>query len=306
MRALKRDILGLLPPVKPAAINSRLHTIELFAHTPPAGFRSEIERCLGRKITITPCRDKSGYVHGYRAIINDPPLAVLPVLQRIVDANNDVSVHRVDIALDYKFLNEVEAQLWRIFLNKHVLLKWPPRNARRSYVGDSEYFVHIEAGSKRPRRNGIIYPKEGGLVVRFELRFLGSGPVRRAGLAEPKRLARINPAEKFERHVRVASIKPSMLKRLLRKSRAVRRARTVIERLTIQEFIDGRRRPERLLLRHPISILNVPRRITEWAPQVITHKDGPALFQYTSAFKPLPAPGDTEISDHDLRSRPRE
>src|SRR5262245_47835285 len=96
MSALTRDLPGAVTPVNSATVETRVHTIELFSHTPLRGFRTEIEGCLRRRISIKPCRDRTGFVHGYRAIINDPTLAVLPVLQRIVDANTDVFVHRVD------------------------------------------------------------------------------------------------------------------------------------------------------------------------------------------------------------------
>jgi hypothetical protein len=183
--------------VKPTTTRATADTVELFCRGYlPKGFRKTVERAQGARIKIKPCIDRTGFTQGFRAAINRPRRAGLPVLQKIIDTDRRFCVSCTDCAIDFDFANPADADGWFAYLRQNLCLKWS-RGRRYLDLMDRGTVYWSEAGG---RRNLILYRKT-PCKIRLELRLLNARPVARADLSDPKNLAELNPQNLFARHM---------------------------------------------------------------------------------------------------------
>ena len=226
-------------PVKPTLVRASIDTIELFCRIPPKGLRTRIEAVVGRRIKIAPVIIKKGgqeFHVGDRAIVNQPTLEVLPVLSKLLRYHRGVSMHQVDIAFDFHYRNEDEADHGDDQLCQHLVLKHRSRRAGKVFYDNQESMYWCRGAKKGKRRfaRELLVYRKARKVVRIELRFQNAGAVRRAGLADPEKLASINPAEIFERNLRLITMKESYIEKTVRRAVKKDRERHLRSRATIR------------------------------------------------------------------------
>jgi hypothetical protein len=290
MRAPARGVPGDVPDIELERVTATVDTIELFFVRPPIGLRRAIEEPLGRRIEIKECRDRTGYLRGVRAIINRPNLAILPVLSQL--RNRGGCTCRVDVALDFVMESEDAAKVLRNYLEQRVVMKWRPAG-RRSWRGTTTYWVDIE---ERKPRNLCLYWRSLN-TIRFEVRFLNSRAVRRAGLDDPSELKHLNPLPLFQHNIKVVHFTDQYVKKAMQRTvrddrlkhlskgtgkRPVteakkrsdqfndqyrahlpRRVRHIFDTMGMQEFV-SRAYPDRAIRKVSLDFLQIPTRV-DWS-----------------------------------------
>ena len=205
-------------------VRPSIDTIELFIRWAPKGLRTRIEAALGRRIEIKPCLDATGYRHGVRAIINRPSRRVLTVASQLLKENRSACVFRVDVAVDFETVTERSADALESFLDTHLVLKWRPAASTKLSVRSTVYWAN---GCRS--RNLTMYYKR-ARTIRLELRFLNSRSVRRAKLANPATLARLNPRKLLAHNLKLVALTERQISNMKRRAVSKDRKRHIQKR----------------------------------------------------------------------------
>jgi hypothetical protein len=262
-----------------------IDTIELWCLYLQKGQRISIEKALGRKIKIVPCK-RAGFLcrrAGYRIAINRPPLQLLPVLNTILHSSRWNRVSRVDIAYDF-------APMLAPFLRNHVVLKW--WRGSRWAKGDSMYWKRWKKGMRRSRRNLVVYEK--GDSARLELRD------HSAKIDDLLQLVDLDPRAFFLQNVKLLRLSDIYVNGVVREMLANektskrgnrrmeyryranhhRRFRCAIERLGMQEFVGNHRHSN---LQRKVENISIEPRLPillTWPCSVITANTTSPISNY--------------------------
>jgi hypothetical protein len=197
------------PLFKPEKVVASCDTAGLFCCWPERGMRCLLEDAQQGEIVTRKVKDKSGNYLGTIFAVNRPKLAVLPVMDRLVDHVPYCYRHRFDIA--YDFTSPDRDQLLTV-LDKHGELKWASRRAKKVQVESTIY-----AASERPRELAL-YPKWDD-TVRLELRFTGRSLARTFkwfGASRFEHLPRLNPRKLLTHHFKLLALKDSYVTKAIR------------------------------------------------------------------------------------------
>jgi hypothetical protein len=278
-------------PVKPASVRASIDTIELFCRIPPRGLRTRIEAVVGRRIKIEDIVIRGDRRVGCRSIINHPTLDQLPVLHDELLKGDGGCIHRVDVAYDFGFRTEDDADQFRDYLDQHGIQKWRPRKAVKKYVAEESIYWSEAL---------VVYSKPNN-TVRLELRFSNAGKVRKAlrfHHSEEKwsddfeKLEHLDPRRLLQHRFKLVQLKSGYVKKAVRRAvkkdceqhrkKATRgskfletfqdryragipaRVEQIFNRVDLQHFVTGKKRADKVVERLELDWLQVPNRL-DWS-----------------------------------------
>jgi len=203
------------------AVYAYVDTLEFFVRRHPRkGIRAEWESALGRKkVQLNKCRDRNGNLCGYRITIQRPKLYERDILDQLQERYRAV-LRRFDVAIDWTFLTEAEKELWRSWLEQHVLLRWH-RGKMHDYCGTLYWIRQIDRKRTIPR-NLKIYSSRPSKVsgeqhcVHVELSFFRAASCRAQRIHKTSDLFALNPRTLVGKHVKLVEGVEEFLQKRIR------------------------------------------------------------------------------------------
>jgi hypothetical protein len=251
----------------PLAIAAYIDSVELFFRYLTRSQRVKLRR-LGH---LEECRDRHGWLWGYRLSKNQPSRRALLQLDRVAKTYRG-SLCRFDLAVEF------QPALMQPIL-RQVLLRWKSRLPMQD-LGATTYWVWW-GEKERPSKNLVLYLATHSKItgeapcVRFELRFLRADAIRRAGIRTGD-LIGINPNALFAKYVKWTSPPDKFVQRIVRKTVTADRERYC--GLETSAFVDRYRAA-------------IPRRATSLLRRLgYDRAQGVKDLHSKRYFKPIPAP----------------
>lgn len=242
-------------------IEASVDTVHLFIRFPWSGLRTQLESLYGRRVRIEDIFDKeTGEIYGVRIELHQPSKAMLAYIASLDPptlspqgpwARRRITLSRVEVAIDYWFATQAEADAFRRFVRLHSHLKWMPRDAPWHQEPGGDYVVDYETrgGKETEARNLIVYDltnspgyhrrsrikvatlkiphqpidpqctfSEQKYAIRLELKLKKSRSVRANGLTL-RSLEHIDIAKLFNHNICLLYPKPMFLRRTMKGSR---------------------------------------------------------------------------------------
>lgn len=166
-------------------------------------------------VKVRKIKDRFGNVYWYAYRVTRPTAKAIGVL---TEWGHAIKLSRVDIALDFRFVDDVEAELFKRWCAAHLELRWLRQRARGFWFIGTRYYVDFRKG-KSPRRTMKLYTKQQDKrLIRLEMKFLNAAAVRKNNLhhllSEHKTFS---PRDLFYKHVMLRQVRPGYV---LRKTKA--------------------------------------------------------------------------------------
>jgi hypothetical protein len=216
-------------------------TLELFfRYSLPPGIRM-LDRIQGRRIRTEPCADDHEKIVGHRVIVHQPKLAALELLDRLQASHNGV-LCRFDIAADFMFATEAEAEAFGRRLTTNVIMRWRRPGPMHDFEGGAVNWVRQIDRSRRSNRDLEMYADRlsklsGKPCAHLELKILRAAACRRVvPSGRVKDILAIDPAMLFAHHLALSDIGERHAERMIRAT--VDADREAFAGRTVSEFTD--------------------------------------------------------------------
>lgn len=254
-----------------------LDTIEIFFKDYPAGLNKRLSDVQGTKPIIEACR-RADNIWGYRGRIHQPKTQTLFLLDDLLPKYHG-TLCRFDVAFDF---NGISAD----WLEQRCILRWRRPGPMRNY-GDTVYWVAQSVRKKRSNRDIALYADRPSKITgepdctHFELRFYGTPAVRREGIKRPSQLIGLDPAELFQKHIKVVDfddeaaerLKCRFIQRQVKRERMKYRSNPQRDRSrSMREFLDRyrARNCQRFTYLYDRAIHNRVQRIKDLNPKFVS------------------------------------
>jgi hypothetical protein len=185
-----------------------IDTVEVYFRWLPNGIR-RLQHLQGhnrrRRIIIEKCKDRHNKIVGHRVILHQPKPETLTALDRFQTQYHGV-LCRFDVAPDFLFATESEAERFGRWLVRHTVLKWRRPGPMLDFPGGIIWIPHRDR-KRTPNRNLSVYWDRPSKLdkTRFcvhpELRFQRAEACRKEGINRVNDLEKINPAALFRKHL---------------------------------------------------------------------------------------------------------
>jgi hypothetical protein len=192
-----------------------IDSIELWVRLLRPDWRPAIERALGHPIEIRRCKNRELGYCGHRIIVNRPSLAVLPLLNDILNSSDDACVSRIDVAYDFRCYDP-RLELTAYF-SDHVVLKWG--GAQRFSEYDEERatttvnWKDFRGDPRRTRRSLTAYQKLENNSSRLEYRMLRAA----TKTSDLMQLVELNPRTVFLDNIKLLRLSDRYANHIKRK-----------------------------------------------------------------------------------------
>ena len=188
----------------PSAISwsvTYVDTVELFFRSIPVGLRKSVEKIIGKRVLIKPCKDGRGKIWGYRLAVNQPTLEILSFFAEF-QTNHWCRVSRLDLAVDFITDTQDRADALALYLWQHLVLRYRRKGLLKTMKSTGYWSL------KSCSKNLVLYADKPARTVEghppcahLQLRILRAGAVERAGLDSIDALITLNIAENINRHL---------------------------------------------------------------------------------------------------------
>jgi hypothetical protein len=194
-------------------------SVWLFVRYLPRGFRSAIE-AHGCNLRVKGCRDRKGNRVGYWVTVHQPAMGAVATLDSLA-MQHGTSLFRFDMAVDLLTLNATCADLLKDWFVTHLLLRWRRHGPMHDEDHGGVYWVKQSHRKRRSQRDMLAYttfPSKltGQPCMHLELRFQTAQACRSQGVHRARDLAQLNPAQVFERCVRISYVGETYVQHAIR------------------------------------------------------------------------------------------
>jgi hypothetical protein len=207
--------------------------------------RARLERHGRDKLKIKKCRASipSNWWPGWVVIVPRPTQSILRDLDALQfrEGKYHGRISRLDVACDWPFLTQTAADAAKHYLHDHLLLPHRRKGPMQTFDSGMVAWLKYKIG-RRPSKNLICYADKLSKIMKssccchLEIRFFNARACRAAGLYRVGDLIELDPAQLFDRSIRLASHKDA--------------------KGPIQRFHD--RYPRKTLIKTPLAVLNIP------------------------------------------------
>jgi hypothetical protein len=180
---------------------------------------------------------------------------------------------RHDVAFDFVYRNEEDADSGQQGLNQHLVMKHASPRAKKVYYDnvysdkdgrekscgyESVYWSDWSA-KHRYARQLFVYRKS-PTVVRVELRFTNAAAVRRAGIDHVMKLKELNPWDVWNRNLKLVGLQDGFVERMGREAqrryggRAGAQIRHSLKNADMQMLIKGMKRVDRVIKTFSVQV----------------------------------------------------
>ncbi len=171
-----------------------LDTVEILVKFPlPAGLMGTLRKLAGRRMhpreATRPDKVDPSTRHAYGMIIRlvQPTNNELQLILAL--CGDEYRVIRADVACDFHLANAQEAKNCARYLTQHGWQKWRGKTRRRN---DTENVAYWSANANTTRNIALYHDKpsrkNGEPCAHWEMKFIGAGACRRAGLDDLRKL----------------------------------------------------------------------------------------------------------------------
>ena len=197
----------------------------------------------GLKIKRCRASTPSNWPPGLVVIVPRPTQSILRDLDALQfrEGKYHGRISRVDVACDWPFLTQTAADAAKHYLHDHLLLPHRRKGPMQTWDSGAVAWLKYKIG-QRPSKNLICYADKPSKIMKspccchLEIRFFNARACRAAGLHRVGDLIELDPAQLFDRSIRLASHKDA--------------------KGPIQQFHD--RYPRKTLIEIPLALLNIP------------------------------------------------
>ena len=207
--------------------------------------RARLERHGGDKLRIKKCRASipSDWWLGWVVIVARPTQSILRDLDALQfrEGKSHGSISRLDVACDWPFLTQTAADAAKHYLHYHLLLSHRRKGPMQTFGSGAVAWLKYKIG-QRCSKNLLCYADKPSKIMKssccchLEIRFYNARACRAAGLYRVGDLIELDPAQLFDRSIRLASHEDA--------------------KGPIQRFHD--RYPRKILIKTPLAVLNIP------------------------------------------------
>ena len=207
--------------VNTTGVTSKIDTVELFflrekIKTPGiSSIGRTIEAVQGKRPIIERCKDRSGWLRGYRVAVHQSTVEARKLLDALQQRYHAVMC-RFDVAYDFP-------NIPRDWFKPRLVMKCR-RPGEMLEEPNGVYFIKQIGRRSRSGRDVLLYVRPSRRPgSRVELRFQNAGAVRRQGINRATDLDNLNPRQLFEKNFKLVedidAIKNAMIRKSLRAER---------------------------------------------------------------------------------------